>query len=312
MSSSCTPICAFKERFYTFRSDDAKSVSSDGSTFSVSFGNKDPSWADVRNVKISAVRATIWWTVPNLQQTSIYITFVIPSADSNTFIMNQIINVEVKIPKGLYGFGALNTLIDDALFAQNVPRGTFSLYADYATQKISLAFKWPGYVRFGSSELATVLGFLKPQQTAFAPTDAQRDQLVEDGEAVEWSGVNTQYSAPIPGWSSSGAFTKRIVAPYHARFDHVQYFNIQSNLADGGLYGNNGVAQNVIAQVLIDRLVGEQIVYDPNIPIELGTTAFSNGSWPTTGTFTLLDDKFRECDTNGQPWTITIRLQQVA
>ena len=70
MSSSCTPICAFKERFYTFRSDDAKSVSSDGSTFSVSFGNKDPSWADVRNVKISAVRATIWWTVPNLQQTS--------------------------------------------------------------------------------------------------------------------------------------------------------------------------------------------------------------------------------------------------
>jgi hypothetical protein len=225
---------------------------------------------------------------------------VIPSADSNTPTLNQIINVEVKIPKGLYGYGALNTLIDDALFAQNVPRGTFSLYADYATQKISLAFKWPGYVRLGSSDLATVLGFLKPQQTAFAPTDVHLYQIVEDGEAVEWKGVNTQYSAPIPGWSSSGAFIKRIVAPYHARFDHVQYFNIQSNLADGGMYGNNGVAQNVIAQVLIDRLVGEQIVYDPNLPIELGTTAFSNGSWPTTGTFTLLDDKFRECDTNGQ------------
>jgi hypothetical protein len=41
----------------------------------------------------------------------------------------DIINVELKIPKRLYGFGALNTLIDDALFAQNVPRGTFSLYA---------------------------------------------------------------------------------------------------------------------------------------------------------------------------------------
>ncbi len=81
-------------------------------------------------------------------------------------------------------------------------------------------------------------------------------------------------------------------------------------MTDGGLYGNNGVAQNVIAQVLNDRLVGEQIVYDPNIPIELGTTAFGNGSWPSTGTFTLLDDKFRPCDTNGQPWTI--RLQQVA
>jgi hypothetical protein len=70
------------------------------------------------------------------------------------------------------------------------------------------------------------------------------------------------------------------------------------------------VAQNIIAQVLIDRLVGE--LYDPKIPIELGTTAFSNGSWPSMGTFTLLDDKFRPSDTNGQPWTITIRLQQVA
>ena len=312
MSSSCTPICAFKERFYTFRSDDAKSVSSDGSTFSVSFGNRDPGWADVRNVKISAVRATIWWTIPNLQTTSIYITFVIPSADSNTPNVSQVINVEVKIPKGLFGYGALNTLIDDALFAQNVPRGTFSLYADYATQKISFSFKWPGYVRLGSAELATVLGFLKPPQTAFAPTDSQRDQTVDTGEATEWTGPEKQYNAPIPGWSSSGAFTKRVLAPYHARFDHVQYFNIQSSLTDGGLYGNNGVAQNIIAQVLIDRLVGEQIVYDPNIPIELGTTAFSNGSWPSTGTFTLLDDKFRPCDTNGQPWTITIRLQQVA
>ena len=309
---SCLPICAFKERYYTFRSDDAKGVSSDGSTFSVSFGNRDPSWADVRNVKISAVRATIWWTIPNLQATSIYITFVIPSADSNVSATTQVINVEVKIAKGLYGYGALNTLIDDALFAQNVPRGTFSLYADYATQKISFSFKWPGYVRLGSAELATVLGFLKPQQTAFAPTDSQREQAVDTGEATEWTGSDKQYNAPIPGWSSSGAFTKRVLAPYHVRFDHVQYFNIQSSPTDGGLYGNNGVTQKIIAQVLIDRLVGEQIVYDPNIPIELGTTAFSNGSWPSTGVFTLLDDKFRPCDTNGQPWTITIRLQQVA
>jgi hypothetical protein len=135
---------------------------------------------------------------------------------------------------------------------------------------------------------------------------------VESGEAPAWNGVATQYFAAIPGWSSSGAFIQRIPAPFHARFDHVQYFNIQSNLADGGLYGNNGVAQNIIAQVLIDRLVGEQIVYDPNIPIELPTTAFNNGNWPTSGTFTLMDDKFRPCDTNGQPWTITIRLQQVA
>ncbi len=96
------------------------------------------------------------------------------------------------------------------------------------------------------------------------------------------------------------------------RFDHIQYFNIQTSLADGGLYiyGNSGVAQNVIAQVLIDH-VGEQIVYDPNFPIQVDTMAFTNGNWPSSATFTFLDDNFRSCDTNGQPWTTTIRLQEV-
>ncbi len=181
--------------------------------------------------------------------------------------------------------------------AAALPRGSFSLYANYATQKIELSFKRPGLVRLGNADLARVLGFLKPQQSAFAPTVVNQNQAVESGEAPAWNGVATQYFAAIPGWSSSGAFIQRIRAPFHARFDHVQYFNIQSNLADGGLYGNNGVAQNIIAQVLIDRLVGEQIVYDPNIPIELPTTAFNNGNWPTSGTFTLMDDKFRPCDT---------------
>ena len=308
-TSSCTPLCTFKERYYTFRSDDASSVTSDGSAFTVNFGNRDPSWADVRNVKMSAVRSTIWWTVPNIQGTSIYLTFAVPSTDTGT---TTNYSVEVKIPKGLYGYQTLNTLIDAALSAQNIPKATFRLYADYATQKLALVFKWPGTVRLGSSELATVFGFLRPPQTAYAPSDIQRLQAVEAGEGAEWTGPDTTYTANIPGWSSTSPVSQHIVAPFHARFDHIQYFNIHSSLADGGLYGNNGAAQNVIAQVLIDRLVGEQIVYDPNIPIELPTTAFSNGNWPTSGTFTLLDDKFRPCDTNGQAWTITIRLQQVA
>jgi hypothetical protein len=120
------------------------------------------------------------------------------------------------------------------------------------------------------------------------------------------------YNCSIPGWTSTETKTGRIYAPYHARFDRIQYFNLWSNLVDGGFYGNNGQAKGVIAQVLIDRLVGEQIVYDPNIPIEHHTQAFSNGSWPTKGEFQLLDDKFCSCDTNGQSWTITVRIQQVA
>ena len=319
MSSSCTPLCAFKVRYYSFRSDDAANVSSDGSQFTVSFGNRDPSWSDVRNVQMSAVRATMWWTVPNLQNTSIYLAFRVPTSDGGgghggTTVTYSQYDVEVKIPKGLYGYGAINSLIDHALVLQSVPKGTFSLSADYATQKLSFVFKWPGTARLGSSELATVFGFLPPPHSTYAPTDLARQQTVDvdTGEGVRWEGPNTPYTATLPGWTSTNGLTQSIVAPFHARFDHIQYFNIHSSLPDGGLYGNGGVAQNIIAQVLIDRLVGEQIIYDPSTPIELPTSAFSNGAWPTSGTFTLLDDKFRPCDTNGQAWTITIRLQQVA
>ena len=299
---------ALLERYYSFRSDDAVSTNSDGSSFTVGFGHADPAWQRVQKVKLSAVRSTIWWTVPNVQATSIYLYFQRTSSDTFGNSLAAVYSVEVKIPKGLYGYNALNSLIDTALVNQNIPKGTFSLYADYATQKINLRFKWAGHVRFGSSELATILGFYRPPLNSLSPTDPQRAQSVDLGEAPEWTSASTIYEAlTIP----AGTGYSSLIAPYHARFDHIQYFNVQSSLADGGLFGNSGVAQNIIAQVLIDRQVGEQIVYDPNIPIQVDTTAFTNGNWPSSATFTLLDDKFRSCDTNGQPWTITIRLQEV-
>ena len=307
----CVPICFFKERFYAFRSDDAADISSDGSRFTVNFGTRDPSWADVKSAKISAVRSTIWWTVPNLEDTSLFLTFLVPSSDLVNPITVQT-DIEVKFAKGLYGYGALNTLISDALRLRNVPTSAFTLYADYATQKIQLRFGRPGYVRQGSVQLAEMLGFKHPQATAAAPSDLAQQTSVEQGEAPERQDSTSVYRCAIPGWTSPEASSGRVYAPYPARFDRIQYFNLWSNLVDGGFYGNNGQAKGVIAQVLIDRLVGEQIVYDPNIPIEHHTQAFSRGNWPTKGEFQLLDDKFRPCDTNGQSWTITVRIQQVA
>ena len=263
----------------------------------------------MKSAKISAVRSTIWWTVPNLEDTSLFLTFLVPASDTINPITTRT-DVEVKIAKGLYGYGAINALISEALRAKNVTTSAFTLYADYATQKIQCKFGQPGYMRLGSAQLAEMLGFKHPQTTASAPT-VQSDS-VDQGEAPEWQDATTVYNCSIPGWKSTETKTGRIYAPYHARFDRIQYFNLWSNLVDGGFYGNNGQAKGVIAQVLIDRLVGEQIVYDPNIPIEHHTQAFSNGSWPTKGEFQLLDDKFRSCDTNGQSWTITVRIQQVA
>ena len=171
---------ALLERYYSFRSDDALSTNSDGSSFTVGFGHADPAWVRVQKVKLSAVRATIWWTVPNVQATSIYLYFQRTATDTFGNSLAAVYNVEVKIPKGLYGYNALNSLIDTALANQNIPKGTFSLYADYATQKINLRFKWPGHVRIGSAELATVLGFYRPPLNSRSPTDPQRAQSAGD------------------------------------------------------------------------------------------------------------------------------------
>ena len=106
-----------------------------------------------------------------------------------------------------------------------------------------------------------------------------------------------------------GLLKSRVIAPFHARFEPLQFFNISTNLADGGLVGNAGVQLGVIAQVMIDRLPGEQIVYDPANPIEVDASAFEGVQLPLA-VFNLMDDKFNSVDTNGQAWTVTIRVRE--
>ena len=96
----------------------------------------------MKSAKISAVRSTIWWTVPNLEDTSLFLTFLVPASDTINPITTQTY-VEVKIAKGLYGYGAINALISEALRAKNVTTSAFTLYADYATQKIQCKFGQP-------------------------------------------------------------------------------------------------------------------------------------------------------------------------
>jgi hypothetical protein len=134
-------------------------------------------------------------------------------------------------------------------------------------------------------------------------------QVADVTDVKEYASSGGRHEALIPGWTSTGSYERRLVAPYHARFDHIQFFNITTNLADGGMIGNGGVAQGVIAQVLLDRLAGEQIVYDPGNPIEVDASAFEGPQLPTA-TFNLLDDKYNSLDTNGQPWTVTIRVRE--
>jgi hypothetical protein len=256
--------------------------------------------------------------MPNLERdATLLLTFQLPAEEAKTGAppnpLPPPVVVPVPIQRGLYGYDGINALISRSLTASGLSSNAFQLYADFATQKINMVFKVPGTVEFqglGQLDLLLMLGFAKPSFTPIAPTDPHVMQEPEETDAKDYyAAAGGRYEALIPGWTATGTREQRFVAPYHARFDHIQFFNITSNLADGGMVGNGGVSQGVIAQVLINRLPGEQIVYDPGNPIEVDASAFEGAQIPMA-TFNLLDDKFNSLDTNGQPWTVTIRVRE--
>ena len=293
-------------KYYSFRSDNALSLTNAGSTFAASFGN-DQSWAGAKNVKIAAVRATIWFATPNLTlPAQMLLSFTYPGTETPP------VQLAVDIPRGLHGFDGLNDRIRRRLVEFNVREDAFALDADWATQKINFVFKLPGTLSLGGSgarELAIILGLKKPFSTANNPTDPQATQSVSDSVDFLARSLADPVPGIIPGWTVDGTSESRVIAPFHARFEPLQFFNISTNLADGGLVGNAGVQLGVVAQVMIDRLPGEQIVYDPANPIEVDASAFEGVQLPLA-VFILMDDKFNSVDTNGQAWTVTIRVRE--
>jgi hypothetical protein len=145
--------------------------------------------------------------------------------------------------------------------------------------------------------LAIVCGFAKPK----ARTGAPESKLTG---THPWDHV----------WSSThvGAGHSLVAAPFHARFDTIQYLQVASDIVDTGFYTNNGQASNVIAQVMINVSAGTQIVYEPSVPLEVATSRFSSSTGSggvTRARFILYDQDMTPCDTMGQTWTILLRLK---
>ena len=81
-STFLVPDTRPRVRFYTFRSDNSTGVSNNGSTFTASFGN-DNYWEGAKHVKIAAVRATIWFAMPNLyRDAALRLTFQRPAEEA--------------------------------------------------------------------------------------------------------------------------------------------------------------------------------------------------------------------------------------
>ena len=166
------------------------------------------------------------------------------------------------IPDGLYSVQGLNAFVQRQLIANGFAEDSITLTADESTQKIIITLQ-PGFqVLFNSSSTCRDLcGF-----------NASVIPSVPSGLITAYYGDNT------------------------ATFNHINQFQIKSNIVNGGIPTNNQ-ADGVIASVPITSAPGSQVNYAPYNPIEIDCDDL-RGHNKSLLSFHLLDQSNRAVETN--------------
>ena len=137
----------------------------------------------------------------------------------------------MTIPQGLYSIDLLNSEINRQIIESGRAENSMVIYGNFATQKTFIQF-----LNIGTS-------------IDFTPSDTFRDIL----------GFNSQIIGPSV--SADEIFDSDNVAA----FNTIDYYIIHCNIVSYGIRINNKFTQ-AIAQVLIDKPAGSQILHEPNNP----------------------------------------------
>lgn len=186
--------------------------------------------------------------------------------------------IEVTFPKGLYSYLEINTSINDEVKAAGFDVNSVVFRVNGATNRMVLVFEIPAEVTFDGTNtaLATLLGF--------------------DAGAY-------RYQPAVPAYEDAVIEGQQIAA-----FDTVQYLTVGTNLVDRGFLLNGGIHSGVIARVGIDAEAGYQILFQPTVPLEI-TTELLSEQGVSSATFQLMDQNGNLVDTNGQDWSLLLRIR---
>jgi hypothetical protein len=262
-----------------FNMDSAGRATELGSTFTFDFGQSGLK-LDSKSVTLAIVRGTFWWTIPNIQDSWIEMKF--PASGE----LYPDLQVLIPIPTGLYTYSLLNDRIYTALKLfqvdyEDFPTAAVRIQADLSTQTLAFDCSVPVSIRLISrstrqeNALAYVLGFPISDETV--------------------------YTVDEPGLIS---------APDYARFDSVQFLQVASqDLCDTGIVQNDGTSRGVMAQITISVPPGAQITYDPSNPLEIPTSVFSGSRPKAQARLALLDHNGQSVNTNGQSWSVLLRVR---
>ena len=112
----------------------AQNVTADGSSFEISLSQPIQIPSDAKDIRVSVVQATIWFTTVNITE-----------GVNDTFYFNDgVDDIEVVVPPGLYDAVALNSTLDTLMKNAGKAAGFITIIADNATQKIVLTMSTVG------------------------------------------------------------------------------------------------------------------------------------------------------------------------
>jgi hypothetical protein len=257
------------DSFLAVNSDLASSVTQLGSVFTVNFTPALGIPLNAKNVSLSFVQGTFWWTIPNFQTSTIQL-----------FVQDEKkveVSIPLTIPKGLYNYKQINTLMGNAFQDRGFARNSIEFVENGATSTIDLSFAIIGAVVFPLGSCEKQFGY-------------------DAGVRYEFTGAGNTAS-------------KFVRAPHVASFDTIQYLTVGCSLVNGGFRLNSGTYRGVIANVTINAAPGYQITAEPANPLEIPTNVFEGGTGLERATFYLMDQDGNAVDTNGEAWTLLLRIR---
>ena len=257
---------------YAFSSDPAagaKNLHNKGSSFSVALNKAISIPVGAMNCSVDVIQANIWFVTPNI------------SADlgNNKFYFNSAVTNPgaylITIPDGLYSLDDLNATLSREFANLGFAANIILLSPDGPTSKSIITYTIAGLdVNFTQANtIRTILGFNSRVSPVTPPSIAGESETSDNPAA----------------------------------FNQINSFYIRSSLiAADGLPINN-IAAGIIAAVPITAVPGDQIVYQPQSPIDIDATSII-GRPIQSISFDLVDDQFRPVNTVGEFWSIILHI----
>ena len=250
-----------------------RNLSADGSSFDVIF---DTPIQTPKAPTLRLLSANIWYTFPNINSENNLLDLNYGTS------MSALTNLQVLIPKGLYGVDELNSAIEyaiaqDGLAGDALGADSVTLVPDYATGKAQLRLSVANgvvtilQVDWDTSTIGALLGF------------------TAGGQSTLSSGVTRQYT---------GATV--------ANFAPISSLQVHCDACRGSSV-NGSSGSDVMAEVSLDAAAGRQILHRPFHTPRVRSDAFLGGI--SRIRLTLTDQTGQPVDTQSEYWTVSMLLE---